>query len=383
MKSIKLILILSLFLNCAFAQPRVRGYDVLGVAKYCDTFLKAPHMDAYSVLMGTFGNPLPCLQKKINIKAPKLIQIDLRDATCFRNNKCPSGTPPLTDWSILSKRARDVGIFAEANPVVEIDVSPFLEHDIKDDAVIVKACSIIKENCSRCRCINSPFSGATPKGIPVERHGTKVSAFSVSGDGASTFDGDNIKNDGNKFQHRNSGSDQTYGWWNELNGRCTGEKTFTPPLKRTAWPESWQFQMAHKILTTEEDAYPSVPPICKNVRHVNAKKGEIVKPTAERYCNGQPNEKDKRGNRPLLIITKKSQKGDRIKVYRPDGKEVGCFQYYDRFTTPNTYRWYMGDCSGQNSWELYKELGQEWGYAHLGGGNCLRFNSIRREGVYR
>lgn len=381
---LKIVLLIVLLPQILIAQqPKVRGYDLLGLAKYCDTYLKSPNLDAVSTLMSTFGNPLPCIEKKIKKDGLKLVQVDLIDATCVRNNKCPEGSPSITDWKVVANRTKQVNALAVKYPQVEWWVSPYLEHDIKDEKIVVKACQVIKENCPTCKCINSPFSGATPKGIPVERHGTKVSAFSISSDGASMFDADNIKNDGNKFQHRNSGNDQTYGWWNEANGRCTGEKTFTPPLKRTAWPEDWQLKMAHKILTTEEDVYPRVPPTCKNVRHVNAMRGEIVKPTAERYCNGQPNEKDLRGNRPLLILTKPGKKGDKIKVYKPDGKEVGCFSYYDSFTTPGTYRWYMGNCSGQNPWELYTDLNQEWGYVHLGQGNCLRFNSIRREGVYR
>lgn len=361
----------------------IPGYDVLGMAKYCDTYLKAPRLPSVSSLMRTFGDPIPCLRRALARGDLKYVQMNLRDATCWRNRVCPSGTPSLTDWNDIKRLAQQVNKVAVDFPGTEFYISPYLEHDFKDAKTIQKACQVSLAACPTCKCVNEPFSGTKNTGYPLELHGTKVKAWSVSGDGASMFDGDNIKNDGNNFQHRLAGTDFIYAWWNEINLRCTGEKSFTPINKRTARPEGWQFQMASKILTTQEDPIPAVPAQCRTVRHVEARRGEINKVTAERYCNGQVGENDSRGNKPLLIIRKGGKRGDKLKVLRPDGREVGCFAYYGTFTTPGTHRWYMGNCSGENGWQLYKELGQEWGYATLGGGACLRFNAIRREGVYR
>lgn len=367
-------------ISSASITPRIDppGYDVLGLAKYCDTFLRAPALPAFSTLLTTFGNPLSCMERRILQGATTNIQIDIRDSTCFRNHVCPPGTPPLTDWNFLLSKVQAVNRYAIKYPLIDWWVSPFLEHDFTDPAVIRKACQIVKQGCPTCQCINSPASGATPNEIPVERHGTTVRSFMVSGDGASSFDGDNIKNDGNNFQHRTSGSNTTFAWWNELNGRCTGEKSFVSVDKRTAWPELWQFRMAHKIMSTTEDMIPVIPSQCKTVRQVQAP--EIVKPTAEKYCNGAAD--DGRGNKPLLIIKKSGAPGYALPVFRPDGRKVGCFKYFGTYGT-GLYRWYMGSCSGQNPWQLYQDLMQEWGYVLLGNGNCLRFNSIRRQGVYR
>ncbi len=373
------------FCFLAFCQLAIAestpGYDVLGLAKYCDRYLQAPRLPAVSTIMRTFGDPIPCLQKDLNRGGKTDVQINLRDATCWRNKVCPAGTPSLTDWNDIKKLAQRVNQLAVKYPSVKFWISPYLEHDFKDPKIIQKACQVSLSACPTCGCINEPFSGVKQTGYPLELHNTKVSAWSVSGDGASMFDGDNLQNDGNNFQHRLAGSKFTWAWWNEVNLRCQGEKNFVPIDKRTARPTADQFKQAHKIMTTEEDPIPVAPARCKSVRTIDGKKGEILKTNAEKYCN--PEVSDLRGNKPLLIIRKGGKKGDKMKVYSSTGKEVGCFKYYGTYTTPGTHRWYMGDCSGQAPYQLYQALGSEWGFADSGGGSCIRINALRRMGSYR
>lgn len=361
--------------------PRVWGYDVIGLAQYCNRYLKAPKLPAVSTLMRTFGDPLPCLKRRIELGGITDIQLDLRDATCWRNGVCPSGTPSLTNWNDLKAIATRVNKFKQAYPDITFWLSPYLEHDITDRATVQKAMDTLKAACPSCKLINSPFRGATVPPIPLEKHGTKVNAFSVSGDGASIFDGDNIENDGNKFQHRLSGSDQTYAWWNELNRRCTGENGFTPIAKRTVRPELWQFRMAHKILTTKEDPFPPTPSTCKTIVSIDGKAGEIHKPLAERYCNGQT--EDIRGNRPLLITKKRGNPGQVLRIWASNGKQIGSYRYYGTYTQAGLYRWYVGSGSRDNAWQLYQKSGSEWAFVEYGNGRCLRYNVIRRQGVYR
>lgn len=366
--------------NSGFAQQG-KGYDVLGLAKFCDRYLQAPRLEHVSTLARTFGDPYPCLQKDADRGGLKSIQVNLRDATCHRNKVCPKGTPSLTDWNDMRKLASELNQkIAIKYPAIKTYVSPYLEHDFKDPKIIQQACKVSLEACPTCTCINEPFSGTRNTGYPLELHNTKISADFVSGDGASMFDGDNIKNDGNNFQHRNAGKIITYGWWNALNLRCQGEKTFVPIEKRTERPSADHFKQAYKTLISEEDPVPPAPKACKTVRKVNSK--EIYKPNAERYCNGSPNENDPRGDRPLLILKKVGKTNQKMKVWNSSGKEVGCFSYYGKFEG-DLHRWYMGSCSKQKPYELYQAIGNEWGYADLGGGNCLLFNSLRRMGVYR
>lgn len=359
-------------------QPRFQGYDVLALARYCDVYLQAPRLPAVSTLMGTFGNPLPCIERRIKQGDLQLVQIDLRDATCFRNGVCPPGTPPLRDWRLLRNRASEVNKLAIKYPQIEWWVSPWLEHDERNPEMVQKACEESRAGCPTCKCINSPVSGARVPTIPLELHGTTVKAFSVSGDGKSIFDGDNIRSDGNDFEHRTSGRDQTYAWCNELNLRCTGEHKFVPPMQRTNRPTLSQFRQMFMNLQPEPPI-PPAPQICKNVRRASG--GEIVKPNAESYCNGEKD--DGRGNKPLLILKKAGRRGDKLKLYSTKGQEVGCFSYYGTFTTPGFHRWYMGTCSKQTPTELADDLGSEWGFVDLGRGECLLTNAVRRMGTYR
>lgn len=360
---------------------RLLGYDVIGVAKYCDTYLKAPKLPAVSSLLRTFGDPIPCFDKRAAMGGLTDVQVALRDATCWRNKVCPPGTPSLTDWNDMAKLAKHLNGFATRHPEITVWASPYLEHDFKDAQIIIKACNVIVQNCPTCRCVNEPMSGARNTPYPLELHGTTTSAWSVSGDGKSMFDGDNIRNDGNNFQHRTSGREQMYGWFNEMNGRVTGEDKFTPIDRRTCWPTADLMKQSHKILITEEDAIPKAPVQCKQIVRINKGAGEINKTNAEAYSPCPHS--DKRGNRQLLILKRKGSVGEKIKILNSAGKEVACARGYGPYTSPGLYRYYVGNCSGETPWELYRELGSEWGFGILGGGKCLLLNSLRREGSYR
>lgn len=372
--------LLSLLIASSAAAESIQGYDVLGVAKYCKRFLAAPELPAMSTLLNTFGDPIPCIRKRAARGNLKLVQVDLIDATCWRNGVCPPGVPRPDDLRVIRKRAATIQRLAEEFPAVEWWVSPALEHDVKNPATVKKMMEAAQAGCPKCKVINSPFTGAKPEGYKVELHGTKVKAFAISADGASSFDADNIRTDGNQFQHRISGEYKTFLWWNELNLRCSGEKTFTPPLTRTEKPTMDQFIQAHAIAQPEPEIPGIVPPTCQIVDTLKAP--EIYKPNAESYCNGQV--KDARGNKPLLIIKRKGNAGERLKVMAPNGREVGCFKYWGTFQDiPGAHRYYIGDCSGQTPAELMKDFGGEWGYVQTGPGRCLRINAVRRLGAYR
>ena len=373
------LLIISLLVaaRTAGAEP-LQGYDVLGLAQYCNRYLEAPRLPAVSTLLNTFGDPLPCLDKALARGGLAVVQVDLIDATCWRNKVCPPGVPKPDDLRTIKKRSQLVSKLAVKYPSVEFWVSPALEHDIKSAGTVAKMMKAAQDGCPTCKVINSPFSGA--KNPPLELHGTKVRAFAVSGDGASSFDGDNLSSDGNGFEHRVSGSYNTFLWYNEMNGRVTGEiGKPAPPKERTCWPTKALFIQAAKVAEPEAPV-PPAPPRCKEVRKIDGRKGEIFKPNAEAYSPCP--HPDKRGNRPLLIIRKKGNRGDKVKVYSSAGKEVGCFAYYGPYEGA-LYRWYMGSCSGQTPASLFADQGGEWGYTDLGGGKCLLTNSVRRLGTYR
>lgn len=389
MRIIKLASLFLFLINIAVAQNRpIQGMDVLGVAKYCKEFLQAPKMEAMSVLMNTFGDPLPCIRKRIKQGGLKLVQIDLIDATCWRGNKCPAGVPKPDDLPTIFERARQVLPLARNNPGVEFWLSPALEHDVKDERRVVEMLKSAQAGCPACKVINSPFTGARPQNYKLELHGTdQVRAFSVSGDGASSLDGDNLISDGNGFQHRIAGSDQSYAWIWEFNLRCTGEENFTPPLQRTEKPTPALFKQVYQVMQKEQ-AKPLPPKVCRATREI--RDDEINKPNAESYCNKQ--ERDPRGNKNLLILQLDKNFGKydpavkkyKMPVFNKDNKKVAEFCYYGTFPEiKGAHRWYMGDCSGETPIQLYDKLQSEWGFVKYGANNCIRFNSLRRQGRYR
>lgn len=368
-----------LFLAPAAFCETLPGYDTIALAKYCDTYLQAPKLPAVSTLLNTFGDPLPCLEKRIKQGALSLAQIDLIDATCWRNNKCPPGAPRPDDLKVIESRARQVRALAVKYKDVRFQVSPALEHDIRSETTVKRMLQAAKKGCPECEPINSPFTGARPSGYSVEKHGTDTSGELISGDGKSSFDGDNIQNDGNGFQHRLAGSRATFLWWPELNLRTTGEDKFTPPLQRTVRPTLDQFRQASLIAKSSEPTPSDAPKVCRRTRIVGGR--EILKTNAEQYGNGTP--PDKRGNKPLLIIRKQGHQNDRLDILDPKGKKIGCFAYYGSYSEKPLHRWYVGGCSDETPAQLYEEAKGEWAYVGLGGGECLRINTIRRMGLYR
>lgn len=376
----EILLISFLFCPAVGHGDTIPGYDCLGLAMYCDNYLAAPKLPALGTLLNTFGNPLPCIEKRIQAGGLKVVETDLIDATCKRNSNCPPGAADPSDIKVIKQRAAQVSALAVKYPAIEFWISPALEHDVKDPSKVAAMFSAAKAGCPTCKMINTVMTGAKIGGIPLEQHGTNVRGFSVSSDGASIFDGDNMSSDGNGFEHRTSGFYMTYAWFPELNLRCSGEKTFTPPLKRTNKPTPDLFKEAFLTMQPEQPM-PPAPSKCKSVRGLIPKK-EIYKPNAEAYCNGQ--KPDVRGNKPLLIIKRPGRQGDRLPIFSSTGNQVGCFLYWDTYIPmPGTARYYVGNCSGQTAAALYDALDGEWAYIGLGGGACLRTNIVRRGGVYR
>lgn len=372
-----------LFVLCMSAITRaeepIYGYDTLGMAKYCDKVLKAPSLPSLSSLMNTFGNSLNCIEKlaKQNKEKFQYLQMDLIDATCWRNNNCAPGVPKPTDYKIIEARAREVKVTCDIirqhyNPDFECWVSFALEHDVKNCRDVQKAIDASLKGCPTCKAIQSPFSGCVVPNVPVERHGNKVKSFSVSNDGESIFDS-------KSGEYRKNGLKFVYAWFGEMNGRPTGLDHWIPPKQRTCWPTSDLMRQAYLVLQPPELPRSEAPTACKNT--VNVKEPEILKTNAEAY-NPCPHP-DPRGNKPLWITKLKGKKGDKLDVLSQEGKKIACFKYYGTFSAPGMHRWYMGDCSGQTPVQLFDAANGEWAFIRKPDGNCVRFNTIRRGGVTR
>ncbi len=381
MRVLKLALVL--FIGCyppsnpLLAEP-IYGYDVLGVAKYCSTFLQAPRLPAMSTLMNTFGNPLPCVEKRAMRGELSDVQIDLIDCTCWRNGTCPPGVPRCDDLKIIEARAREVNVTAGKFPNVTFWASPGLEHDVKDCKRVSLMLQAAQKGCPRCELIQSPFSGCVVPGVPLEKHGNQVKADSVSNDGQSLFDANTFPQPDPKKapDYRTNGKRFVFGWINEFNGRVSGEKGKPPPpMQRTCWPTRDLMREVYLNLMPPEPEQPA-PKTCKSVRSLKEK--EIWKTHAETYSPCP--HPDKRGNKYLLISKYKDQQ---MSLIRPDGKEVGCLKYYGSFAEPGYQRHYIGTCSPKTPAQVYDAAGGENLFVKRNNGECLRVNTIRRLGIFR
>lgn len=343
--------------------PQYRGYDALGMAKYCDNLLKAPPVPAISTLVQTFGNPYPCLTKLLKKWPVKVVQLDLIDATCHRNKVCAPKIPQPTDLRVLTKRARKAREFAQQHPLVEFHLSPALEHDVKDPKVVRAMCRAVNEGCPECLCVNSPFTGARPANIPVESHNPNENTFSLSTDGISIFDINTVR-------YNTKGEYTNYVWFPELNLRYTGEKRFVMPKQRTCKPPVWLFRQAYQTMQPEQPL-PNPPSVCKQTRGLKGK--ELWKTNAESYCNRDP-----RGNRPLFI----SQFDDpTLDIIDAQGKKIAFMRYYGQFEH-GYHRHYLGIGSGENPYKLFKKARGEHIFIKRRD-TCIRVNALRRLGYYR
>lgn len=354
------------FIFCFFPATlcaQTYGLDLLGLAK-TDAALVAREADnnsAVGFLDVTFGNPYPHLKILLTSGKFTKVRVHLVDYTCYRNKKCLPGTLPESDVSRIKKRAKRFAEFMNQFPGVEQFVSPALEHDVKDEAVVRAWFNAIKVNAPRAKLVCSAFTGWCPAGAIKEKHGNSAKAAIVSNDGQSLFDS-------NSWEYRKHGTRLVFGWINAFNGRTSGEKTFTPPLKRVNWPTSDNIKQVVRILREPE---PKPPSGCQAV-----KAPELLKTNAEYYGKELD---DGRGDKALFITEKKYQI---LKIFKVGStSEIGCLRYYGSFSGGG-HRYYIGSCSKEAPTELMDELRSEWGELR-GDGRCWLINSVRRLGVER
>ena len=107
-----LVLLSAIGILASCSQPAfcetIPGYDALALARFCDTYLKAPRLPALSTLLNTFGDPIPCVDRAAARGGLKLVKIDLIDATCWRNKVCPAGVPKPDDLKTIDFKSNEL-----------------------------------------------------------------------------------------------------------------------------------------------------------------------------------------------------------------------------------------------------------------------------------
>ena len=293
----------------------IPGVDLLGIAKTPDSAIDAiPIGFAVGLLEITFGDTTKKLNRALKRK-PGAIRAHLTDGTGQRNHNAEPGAPKETDWDAYIKGAKKYEAIKKANPGVAVYISPRLEYDCKDQAIVKRWFSIIKQFAPSCIPVASAFSGWIPSGVLVERHGNKAKGDLTSNDGESLSDAGP--------EYHESGRLITFGWLHTMNGRGPGDDGFTPPSKRplTAFCDVHDIKYCEIWLTRVQGKSDVKPP-------------EILKPYAEYYSL-----RDDWRERKNMYASKVRVNGWEVWA---NGKKIGQFKHYPGLLN-GLHRYYCTD----------------------------------------
>ncbi len=342
------------------------GYDILGLAMQ-DVKMIASTIDSdrgIGVLDGTFGKAVDNLRFLLHTGKVTFFRAHLSNGPCQRNGNCEKGEPKPTDFNVLAQRARAFEALHQEFSYAKCFISPRVEHDVKDRDTVNKWYSIIKTEAPSCIPVCSAFTGFCPPGPLIEKHGNKVKSQIVSNDGQSYYDS-------NSPEYNKSGTVIVFNWINRDNLRTSGEKTFTPPSKRTNLLTRTDMIQRSRMLKLQ----PPIPALAC-AKPIDIKAPNIWKTNAEDYGGNPPKGRD---NKPVFITGAKISRYD---IFAPSGKLIGFANYGGPFDK-NQSRYYTGNSSGDSGVSLMDEAdGSEWGFMK-GGGQCFKVNFIRRLGTSR
>lgn len=345
-----------------------KGLDILGAARQ-DTRNIVRHLPpdtSVGVLEGTFGPVIPTLKAYLDTGNVPMFRGHLANYTCIRNRNCAAGEIKITDYNALGRRAAAFEAVAKQYPAVKCFLSPWLEYDVVDRAIVNRWVQTVKDNAPSCEIVMSPYKGWVPPGMILEKHGNNAKADIISNDGESFFDSNtDLYLNGSKFA--------SFAWWNRCNLRTSGEKTWTTPMKRVAKIQTDELNQVNYLLKNRATPKP-VFRSCPRAKTLTSP--SIWKVRSEDY-----NTKDVRENKAVLIVKGVFSKG--FVLSNPAGKTVGCLKYYGAYSgLKGYYRYYIGNCSGQAPYRLMQDAGSEWVCAK-NGNTQFALSAVRRSGTFR
>lgn len=377
-----LFLYLAFFVMVARAEP-MRGQDILGLAMQ-DVDMIAANIEpgtALGVLQGTFGNVIPALDKLLATGKPSAFRAHILNGCCHRNGNCERGEPKPTDVRAIGERAKRLGNLALKYPQIKCYLSPVLEHDVKDEALVKSWIAAIKQNAPTCTPIISAFTGVYLAGVLRESHNWRARGFHVlSPDGTSGFD----------IDHTSYGTGREtmlFNWIPRYNLRPAG---FIPPSKRTAKVSKDELLQAQRLLHPQETKPTGKPPQCESVRAVgdppkgwNPKKKQ-PNPNAKELWKTNGEDKDNgdvRANKPVFISRYNLPTIDLI---NSRGNKVAYLRYFGTYPPAGNgfHRHYLGTGSNLTPVALMDKNRGEWLWLDLKK-ECVLVNAIRRKGYYR
>jgi hypothetical protein len=216
-----------IFLFPLFAEAQYKGLDLLGLAMQdCPMIAETiTNKTAIGVLEGTFGDPMPCLERLISTGKVSSFRVHLINGPCWRNHDCAADEPSPLDSEALETLAARWQEFADRHKNVACFISPVLEHDIKDRKKVTEIFNLVKLKAPRCTVVQSIVSGEHAADVMEECHGNNANCYITSNDGESLFDAD-------AADYKKSGKAITFGWIHSFNLRDKFERKFTMPKQR-------------------------------------------------------------------------------------------------------------------------------------------------------
>lgn len=355
------IFVIFLFVIEACRAEPIRGLDPLGKAKQnCQMLIQ--EMDPNSAtgeLDMTFGDPYPCMNREAASGKVVANRIHLIDGT--PNNHACSGN--VTNFTLITQRATRFKKWCDNHKAIKCYLSPILEPSCRDVSIVNKQNAAARKGAPEIPIVCDSIVGVCGDADIKETHGNDGHSQIRSNDGNSIYDS-------NSAVYRNSGSILTLAWSHCDNGRVSGEHpgdSVPPPTQRVNWCTRDEIRQKVRLMR-EPEPKPTIP----NCMNINAP--SISKTNAEYYGI---NHDDGRGNKPMLILPNKY---NRMSIQKLNGKEVGCFKYYDTYAGDGQ-RHYEGNCSKLTPPQLMDLLGGEWGKVVVGK-DCYLWNAIRRLGTF-
>jgi len=339
--------------------------DTLAGNKYCDLILRElpeGFIPGFILNVDGFGNSGRCIHKLAQSKKFPAIRVHL---TWYDNH-----VTPVSDFDKIARSAKQVQDIQNANPGIQLLLSPVLEHNMSQ-AHLTTLTAKIKRYAPNVKMFNTPWKGAKPNNWITEVHGVSPSIprapeYFVSFDGVGAVDEDVVA-----WLKRYRTSSVACIWDTRLNGRY--DKDQRPRAKRDTYPDARYFRSLVRLSYPITNAPSFWAPVTK------LPTGWLIKTHAE-DTNGKGDRRDK-----PLVFTK--SKTDSVSFVASNGREVCKLTYYGTYEG-GRYRYYSGHRGGCNlyGYEIGAKAkaltGSEWVALKVGGRLYGPFNPAFRAGFF-
>lgn len=310
------------------------GIDYLGLPKFSDLAIREhPEGWAAGCFAVTFGNALPHVDRLLATGRCPLFRVQLlwSDSHTF-------GASDVRQVKVLSRQYQAL---AKKYPAVEILISPFCEHNIREPD---KFLDIVSNEAPDCAPVNVPWNGGYSTKYINEVHGTKAppkvgKQYLYSWDGTSCVDGDVERS---KAIH--AGSEVYFFWHPAMNGRLnTNDKT--PRPQRKAWPTS---ELIDSLIYLKNDGSGARLP-----------RNYLWKSHADRHMTPP----EPRAYKPVLIAPVKA---DRAELVADNGQVIAVSSRSQPFND-GRFRYYFGEYGYQLAEKAMRIHGKRTASLRMGG----------------